>query len=747
MFSFLLALALGATAPVATAMPAPTAGTQAAAAEDVFAEVRVNGVDTGLIVQFGRTGDDLTASGDDLRELGLDVAGGSAAMRLRSIPNLRYSIDEATQTVDIQVAPAAMRSVAIGSATVQGEEVRPAWGGLVNYSLYTDQSGHGGATGEARVFGPAGTFSSGMIARRLAGTSRVSVQRLDTHFVREDPRTLRRLTIGDFVSPDGSADGAVRGAGVQLATDFTLQPDLVTAPTPHLTGGDGLPSTVDLYVDGVRRLTQEVGAGRFAVSGVPMVDGAGQVSLLVRDALGHESVQQLSFYSSRQLLRPGLTASSVQVGLLRINAYAPGDRYGPAFGAAAVRRGIDDRLTGEVRFAAAAPVQVTGASITGKLGELALLSASGDLSHSRDGQGGEASLSLRRDGPRLSVFAVAQKSFGHFATLATYGAALKGWHLQAGGATQLAGLGQLSLSATLVRENDTRTRIVAASWSRPIGRRLAAFANVVHTRSGRSGLLVAAGFTIALSPRSAASVQAGHDPRGGSGSVTWSQSADPDGGASWRAGATDDGGRPRLLGGVTYHGRSGEIGADVQVDRTGPSAQMFASGAAVWLGARPELTAPVGQSFTRIETGQAGVGVMVQNRPVGRTRRDGSLLIANLPANTPARITLDNDGLDLDHEAERADLTIRPRGAGGSIVRMPVHSVDALTVQLVAKDGTPLPLGSIVRRADGRETVIGYDGLAYLTGIGDTVAVEVRNGDQRCRARLKKGSHEPIVCS
>ena len=746
MLSFLLALALGAAAPVPAVAGPQTSAASEQAAEDLFAEVRVNGADTGLIVQFSRMGDDLAASGDDLRELGIDVAGGPALVHLRSIAGLSFHVDEPTQTVDIRIGAAGMRGQAITAPSVQAEDVLPAWGGLVNYAVYADQAGHGGATGELRLFGPAGTFSSGALARRLPEERGLSLQRLETRFVRENTATLRRLTIGDFVAPEGSADGAIRGAGIQLATDFTLQPDLVTAPTPRLAGGNGLPSTINLYIDGVRRLKQDVAAGRFAVSGVPIVDGAGQVSLLVRDALGHESVQQLSFYSSRQLLRPGLTASSVQVGLLRTNAFAAGDRYGGAFASAAVRRGVNDRLTAELRVAAASPVQVAGATLTSKLGEVAVLSSSGDVSLSRRGQGVEAGMTLRHDDQRFSMFAVVQKNFGRFEKLADLGAATNGWRLQAGGALQLASLGQLSLSATMLRDSQARTRIIAASWSRPIGRRLAAFANVAQTRAGRSGLLAAVGFTIALSPRTSGSMQANRDPRGSSASLNWSQSAEPDGGTSWRAGAAAGGGQSRLFGGLTYRGRSGEIGADVQVDRSRASARMFASGAAVWLGAQPELAAQVGQTFARIETGQADVGVIVQNRQIGRTGQDGSLLIPSLPSNTPARIALDYDGLDLDHEAERTGMTVRTQGGGGAIIRMPVRLVSAFTVQLTAGDGKPVPLGSIVQRPDGAEAVVGYDGFAYLADVKDGASLMVRTGDAQCHIIVRKDAHGSIVC-
>lgn len=325
--------------------PLPPARVEQQVDAIMFAQVWVNGIDSGFVVEFMRNGDALMASGDDLRTVGIDAIAGAIPVPLSSIPGLTYRIDQAAQTVHIEVASSSMRSFQLGVTQIQAEDLAPAWGGLLNYSLYGDDTGDGGATGELRLFGPVGVLSSGLFVRRSSDQGGVSVQRLDNFYVFEDRKKLRRLVIGDLIAPDGSVDGAIRAGGIQLATDFTMQPDLVTAPMPYLIGDNGVPSTVDLYVNGVRRLTQNVEAGRFTVSSVPMVDGAGQVSLLVRDVLGRESVQQISFYGSRELLRPGLTASSIQAGLLRVDAYTRHDRYGTVFASGTVRRGLSNWLT------------------------------------------------------------------------------------------------------------------------------------------------------------------------------------------------------------------------------------------------------------------------------------------------------------------------------------------------------------------------------------------------------------------
>jgi len=50
----------------------------------------------------------------------------------------------------------------------------------------------------------------------------------------------------------------VRLGGAQIATDFSLRPDLVTFPVPIVAGSVAVPSNVDVLVNNVRVLSLEV---------------------------------------------------------------------------------------------------------------------------------------------------------------------------------------------------------------------------------------------------------------------------------------------------------------------------------------------------------------------------------------------------------------------------------------------------------------------------------------------------------
>jgi outer membrane usher protein len=106
---------------------------------------------------------------------------------------------------------------------------------------------------------------------------------------------------------------------VQLTSDFSLRPDLVTFPLPSVSGVAAVPSTVDVLVNGNRLLSQQVKAGPFQIPQLPVVTGAGTVSMAVTNALGQQVNVELPFYASSSLLKPGLQTFSAAAGLVRNN--------------------------------------------------------------------------------------------------------------------------------------------------------------------------------------------------------------------------------------------------------------------------------------------------------------------------------------------------------------------------------------------------------------------------------------------
>ncbi|MET5013105.1 fimbrial biogenesis outer membrane usher protein, partial [Burkholderia pseudomallei] len=77
--------------------------------------------------------------------------------------------------------------------------------------------------------------------------------RYDTSWSMSDPTSLTTTQFGDTISSSLAWTRSRRVAGLQWRSNFALRPDLVSFPVPALAGTAVVPSTVDLFVNGVRQ--------------------------------------------------------------------------------------------------------------------------------------------------------------------------------------------------------------------------------------------------------------------------------------------------------------------------------------------------------------------------------------------------------------------------------------------------------------------------------------------------------------
>ncbi len=112
------------------------------------------------------------------------------------------------------------------------------------------------------------------------------VRRLDSYWIHDDTGSATRLRLGDSISQAAQWETPVHFGGLQWGTDFALQPERITFPLPSISGSAALPSTAQLYVNGVQQSQQPLQPGQFRFDSVPTVTGAGDLSIVIRDSLG-----------------------------------------------------------------------------------------------------------------------------------------------------------------------------------------------------------------------------------------------------------------------------------------------------------------------------------------------------------------------------------------------------------------------------------------------------------------------------
>ncbi|NMS31899.1 fimbrial biogenesis outer membrane usher protein, partial [Vibrio parahaemolyticus] len=114
--------------------------------------------------------------------------------------------------------------------------------------------------------------------------------RFDTSYEYVNQEKRIRIEVGDYIVRPLSWSQPVRLAGIQLSHDFSMRPDVVTTPLPAFYGEVTAPTTLDLFINGFKTDSMNVGPGPFIINDIPMLSGAGEATVIATDAQGKQTV-------------------------------------------------------------------------------------------------------------------------------------------------------------------------------------------------------------------------------------------------------------------------------------------------------------------------------------------------------------------------------------------------------------------------------------------------------------------------
>ncbi len=729
----------------------------------LYLEVHLDGRPTGAIVPVRQLpGGRLVAEVGTLRELGLDTArlgiDGRHEVELDAVPGLRMRFDPARQSIDLGLEDRLRAPTVLSAQAPRAfEEGSVSPGFLVNYDLYGrlgDQRGLA-ALSEVRWFGPRGVFASSGNAQ-LLGAQRRFV-RYDTSWTRSDPATLSTLQLGDFVTPSLAWSRSYRMAGVEWRKNFALRPDLPTFPLAAIEGSAVVPSSVSLYVNGIQQMTREVQSGAFLVDGVTGLNGAGQASVVTRDALGRAVTHTVPLYVDTRLLATGLSDFALSAGVLRRDYGVASFGYaGSPVITASVRHGASDVLTLEGHAEAGRALVNAGAGALVRLGMAGVASVALAASGGRQ-RGAQAQLGYQYI---ARSFALDLQSTRASAGYGDLGSQEKQAVSRAGDRASLAWsqpwLG--SLSASYVRHALPKrgsARLASLAWSRTLGRGAYASLSAYQDLDLRRARGMMASLSVALGARVSASAGAGRQGGAASRVATMSRAPDFDGGIGWSLQSGAGGAQRFDQAQVQYLGAKGMLSAALQragnARRAAHTASLGLSGSLVAMHGAVLAARQVGNAFALVSTGLADVPVLQENRPIGRTDGGGHILLPNLIPYSDNLVSIDTAGLPADMRVRSTSLRVAPRAQGGTLASFVVERYRAATVIVHDARGIPIAPGTRVAVAGaGAPTVAGYDGVVFIDGLSaGSTRIVVGTGAKACEAvfdyRADGASSLPVI--
>lgn len=700
--------------------------------------------ETDMLLGFGTTPDkNLYAKGTDLERWHLRLPAvqpylyqGDKFYPLDAIPGLTYHVDAATESLWITAPPDAFTgSVVDGLFPQNPQPQHTPLGGFLNYDfLGSRSSGLTAVNGllEAGIFNDWGVGTSSFVGQDITH-AHSHWTRLDTTWTHDNPDSLTTLQLGDSITNGGMTGLPVRLGGVQYGTNFATRPYFITFPLPVIGGQAALPSTVQLYVNGVLKKSQQVPPGPFSVPAVPVVTGPGTATLVVRDLLGREQVISESFYASSNLLKSGLDDYAFSMGKLRENYGLDSNDYGPFAATGLFRHGFSDVFTGELRAESSTGLQDASVGATWAAPTAGIFNAAFAASHSALGSGVLGLIGYQWQGETFNAGLNTQLASPRFTELGYTGLPAPRKQITASvgafmGRAGSASLAYLDQSSPLFGH----TRLLTASYSVNVGNSGFFSASAFHTLTASSNGVILM-FTLPFGERSNVSFGVQRQNNVDQGFAQVQKSLPAGTGSGYRV-STQVG--PDALNQAEYDYQN-----DVGTYRVGAlngggqtSYQGEASGGLAFIGGGVFPTRQINGAFGLVEVpGISNVTVYADNQPVGVTDKNGDALVPSMRPYQNNPVSLDAQSIPLSAQVNTLQLNAVPRFNSGVIMRFPITSTRGATLTIKLEDGKPLPAGANVQILGQTQNFpVGLDGEVYVTGLAAHNTLRASWNGQSC---------------
>ena len=712
----------------------------AARAQPLLLEIWINGRDTQLVTRVEEKNGKLGIANADLADAGLAVAR-TGTRWLDENGDIHAEEDVPGQRLLLTLAPSRLSQTTVDLRPSIVEDVMPAArGASLGYTVsatandiaHPRNTSSAGAALALTLFQDNARFTATGFA--TAGLS-VRSARLDTALEFDTPSAPRRVIFGDAITGVPQWARSVRFGGVEIATDFSQQPDRVTFPLPQFFGVAAVPSTVDVFVGANRVFGGTVNDGPFALDNLPVMTGGGSATVVVRDVLGRQTSQTISLYTDPSLLRDGLSSYALDAGFLRRDYGLSSADYATPFFSGTWRRGFSD-ATAQLHGEFAQALSLASGGVAFNIGSFGLFSTDAAASHHDGHRGAMASARFATRAGALSFFGDIAATAGRFTDLASLsGDLFPELQYETGLSAALGRGGALSLSWIGRRMRDAPAEnLVTASYSLSLGSGL--FFGLTGFRDFSNDSW--AGQLFVSLPLDDAIVSASASAGTGetSAQLTYDKPVDPDGGFGYRVLA---GTRPsqRAEADATWITDHGEWDGAAAIANGQTALRLDGSGGVVLLDDHLFATRAPDDAVALVEAGAPDVGIYRENRIVAHSDANGDALLTGLNAYAANRIAVDPRDYPMDADvAATSRIVVPPRGAGVIVNLAPAMHHSFVAIVRFAGGGFPA-LGALLHmRGPSPPLIVGRDGEVFFGDLDGPADATVDASGGRCRVRI-----------
>ncbi|MCW8038714.1 MULTISPECIES: fimbria/pilus outer membrane usher protein [Acinetobacter] len=322
---------------------------------------------------------------------------------LVSNDQLKADFDEESQAIKLTIPSQFFLTSRYGLYEFDRPE-KANFGGFINYEVQYNNSefltGYNGLV-DLGIFKDYWFFKNSMLYNSEAMNEKTV--RIGTSLDFDFPDKLTKLTLGDATTVSNPFFNSLRFAGINWGTNYLERPGFVYWNTPQLQGTARLPSTVELYMNGVKIYNQKVSPGDYVLQTGSQINYTGNAQIVVEDVLGNRSVRTLPILINNKLLRKGLSEYNIALGKLRYNYYTSSNDYRDFLANLYYRRGLSETTSLGTNISYTQDLQNTGITWTQGLPYFVVLDALAINAHSNDGSRFLYGLSLSKEFSRMSL--------------------------------------------------------------------------------------------------------------------------------------------------------------------------------------------------------------------------------------------------------------------------------------------------------------------------------------------------------
>jgi outer membrane usher protein len=666
---------------------------------------------------------------------------------LDAIPGAVWLIDPETQTLDITAPASALTGTTLdGLNNLRTTAMPPDPGIFLNHDfemLYTSGRKTLSGLAEGGFFSRLGVLTTEYAAPNLLGG--FQPVRLSTQFFRDFPDSKTTLVIGDSFSAVSPWALTVAYAGVSWGTKFATQPAFLPAPLPVISGQASQPSTVDVYIDGVKRMSQPVAAGPFAIQNIPVITGQGQISTVVTDILGRQQVITEAYIRASNLLREGVSDYTYQAGTIRLNYGTRSNEYGSAFLAGTHRLGITDHFTVEGRMEIQPYVETAGLGAVYAIPHLGVFAAGGAGSIDHDRTGGLYYAQFSRAQRAFGFAAQIQQTTDNFRQLGLT-------ELQNAPKTLLQGQVSKSLwrgatAAVGLLERIARTEQDAKVATASLNFRLhwaslmlgGTYSLVIPRQYGLNMALV-----VPLGERTVGIASANSGPTGTTAGVEVDRAIPLGPGYGYRVQSDyvnqPGAGNEKQQAGLYYQNNGGYYGIEASQQTGADSARLIERGSLILMHGHVLRSRWLNDSFGVVDVPSTkGIPVYVNNQVAATTDSRGLAVLPWLVSYNRNLVRLDDSDLPTDQTVDMEERMAVPMARSPVFLTYKPATLGGATLVLVTAGGPPVPPGAVVTVNGSSVTYqVALRGEVFVIDIDYPALVHAEWEGKTCDVRIGK---------